>query len=64
MDIEGKIENYKDWIGNVDSRLAYLIKYYEACENYEMCAILIKYQDTLLPRLVYNQMLNVPDNSK
>ncbi|CAM4373700.1 hypothetical protein SAMN06265348_113217 [Pedobacter westerhofensis] len=63
MDTEGKIEDFRDWIDNVDSRLAYLIKYYEACENYEMCAILVTYQDTLLPRLVYDQILNVSDNN-
>jgi len=60
MGTEEEIEDFRDWIDDVDSRLAYLIKYYEACENYEMCAILVKYQNTLLPRLVYDQILNVP----
>jgi hypothetical protein len=43
MSTEEKIDDYKHWISSVASRLDYLTSYYEACQNYEMCAILLKY---------------------
>ena len=64
MDTEGRIEDYREWIGRIDSRLEDLIRYYEACQNYEMCALLLEYQNTLLLRLKGDKTSDMPDSSE
>jgi hypothetical protein len=64
MDTEGRIEDYREWIGRIDSRLEDLIRYYEACQNYEMCALLLEYQTALSKRLRDDYIPNMPDSSE